>query len=42
MKVIYSKNYNISLGLLNNLHPFDGMKFKTIYDELKHNPNRVY
>ena len=38
MKVIYSKNYNISLGLLNYLHPFEGMKFKTIYDGLKHNP----
>lgn len=38
MKVIYSKNYNMSLGLLNYLHPFDGMKFKTIYNGLKNNP----
>jgi len=35
MKVIYSKHYNIDLGLLNYLHPFDGTKFKTIYDGLK-------
>jgi len=37
MKVIYSKYYNIDLGLLNYLHPFDGTKFKTIYDGLKKN-----
>ncbi len=37
MKVIYSKHYNISLGLLNYLHPFDGTKFKTIYEGLKNN-----
>jgi len=37
MKVIYSKHYNIDLGLLNYLHPFDGTKFKTIYDGLKKN-----
>ncbi len=35
MNVIYSKNYNISLGLLNYLHPFDGGKFKTIHKGLK-------
>jgi len=37
MKIIYSKHYNIDLGLLNHLHPFDGTKFKTIYNELKKN-----
>lgn len=37
MNVIYSKNYNINLGLLNYLHPFDGTKFQTIYDGLKGN-----
>ncbi|MET1256923.1 histone deacetylase [Aliikangiella maris] len=37
MKVIYSKHYNIDLGLLNYLHPFDGTKFQTIYDGLKKN-----
>ncbi|GLR69272.1 histone deacetylase family protein [Agaribacter marinus] len=37
MKVIYSKHYNINLGLLNYLHPFDGVKFQTIYNELKKN-----
>lgn len=35
MNVIYSEHYNISLGLLNYLHPFDGTKFRTIHDELK-------
>ena len=35
MKVIYSKHYNINLGLLNYLHPFDGTKFQTIHDGLK-------
>ena len=37
MKVIYSKHYNINLGLLNYLHPFDGTKFQTIHDGLKNN-----
>ncbi len=37
MNVIYSKNYNINLGLLSYLHPFDGTKFQTIYDGLKDN-----
>lgn len=37
MKVIYSKHYNIDLGLLNYLHPFDGTKFQTIYEGLKKN-----
>jgi len=37
MNVIYSKHYNINLGLLNYLHPFDGTKFKTIYKNLKSN-----
>ncbi|MEM9101818.1 MAG: histone deacetylase [Pseudomonadota bacterium] len=37
MNVIYSENYNFNLGLLNYLHPFDGTKFKKIYDNLKLN-----
>jgi len=37
MNVIYSKHYNINLGLLNYLHPFDGRKFKTIHGALKKN-----
>lgn len=39
MNVIYSTNYNINLGLLNYLHPFDGMKFKAIHQGLKSNSN---
>jgi len=37
MNVIYSKNYNINLGLLSYLHPFDGTKFETIFESLKSN-----
>ena len=37
MNVIYNKHYNINLGILNYLHPFDGTKFQTIYDGLKAN-----
>ncbi|GLS25190.1 histone deacetylase [Marinibactrum halimedae] len=35
MKVIYNKHYNYNLGLLKHLHPFEGTKFKIIYDALK-------
>lgn len=35
MRVIYSEHYNISLGLLNYLHPFDGKKFRAIYEGLR-------
>jgi histone deacetylase 11 len=34
MKVIYNENFNIDLGMLKYLHPFDGMKFCKIHDEL--------
>lgn len=34
MKLIYSENFNIDLGLLNYLHPFDGTKFRKIIAEL--------
>lgn len=37
MKVIYSRHYNINLGVLNYLHPFDGTKFQTIHEGLKGN-----
>ncbi len=37
MNVIYSKHYNIDLGPLNYLHPFDGTNFRTIYNDLKSN-----
>lgn len=39
MDVIYSKHYNISLGLLNYLHPFDGTKFRTIHHGIVDNEN---
>lgn len=34
LSVFYNSNYNIDLGLLNRLHPFDGLKFKKVYDEI--------
>jgi histone deacetylase 11 len=34
VKVIYSNHYNFKLGLFNYLHPFDGTKFKSIYEGL--------
>ncbi|WP_444944911.1 hypothetical protein ACJJIK_09730 [Microbulbifer sp. ZKSA006] len=37
MNVIYSKHYNINLGPLNYLHPFDGTKFQKIQHQLKNN-----
>jgi len=39
MNVYYSKKYNINLGILNALHPFDGIKFRKIYKEIKSQPN---
>ncbi len=40
MNIIYSNHYNIDLGILNYLHPFDGTKFKKIYNDLRSN-NKV-
>jgi histone deacetylase 11 len=37
MNILYSKHYNINLGLLNYLHPFDGTKFQKIHHQLKNN-----
>jgi histone deacetylase 11 len=34
MQVFYSEQYNIDLGILNYLHPFDGMKFRKVIDGL--------
>ena len=38
MNVIYSEHYNFDLGVLANLHPFEGMKFGKIHEALKDNP----
>jgi len=35
MKIFYHPKYNISLGVFNYLHPFDGCKFSKVYDEIK-------
>lgn len=37
MNVLYSDQYNINLGLLNYLHPFDGGKFERIHKALENN-----
>lgn len=34
MNVYYHTQYNIDLGILNRLHPFDGVKFSRIYEEI--------
>lgn len=34
MNVYYHRSYNIDLGPLNHLHPFDGMKFSKVHDSL--------
>ncbi|SIS63935.1 histone deacetylase 11 [Thalassolituus maritimus] len=34
MKIIYNENFNFDLGLLKHLHPFEGMRFRKIYDRL--------
>ncbi|GAB1258520.1 histone deacetylase [Aurantivibrio plasticivorans] len=39
MKLIYNERYNFDLGLLKYLHPFEGTKFRAIYDSLKSNPS---
>jgi histone deacetylase 11 len=31
MKILYRPEYNIDLGLLNRLHPFDGCKFEKVF-----------
>lgn len=35
MKIYYNQNYNIDLGILNRLHPFDGKKFGHVFDAIK-------
>lgn len=37
MNIIYSSSFNYHLGLLKYLHPFDGVKFKTIHNNLGSN-----
>lgn len=36
VKIIYHDNYNIDIGLLKFLHPFDGMKFGKVVTQLRH------
>jgi histone deacetylase 11 len=39
MIIYYNKKYNIDFGPLNKLHPFDGLKFKKVYQQIKNLPN---
>ncbi|MDA9558119.1 hypothetical protein N9R79_11610 [Vibrio sp.] len=39
MNIFYNNKYNISLGPLDKLHPFDGCKYKKVYEEIKHLDN---
>jgi histone deacetylase 11 len=34
MKILYRPEYNIDLGLLNRLHPFDGRKFEKVFNAI--------
>lgn len=34
LSIYYSPAYNIDLGLLNRLHPFDGLKFKKVFNQI--------
>lgn len=38
MKICYDDHFNFDLGLLGRLHPFDGMKFRRVYEGIaQHN-----
>jgi histone deacetylase 11 len=37
IQIFYAEQYNINLGLLNYLHPFDGTKFRKVIRDLKRN-----
>lgn len=41
LNVFYNKQYNIDLGLLNKLHPFDGLKFGKVAKAISNFPNVV-
>lgn len=41
MHIFYNANYNIDLGLLNYLHPFDGKKSAKVYKAIKDLPGIV-
>jgi len=36
MNIYYHPKYNISLGVFNRLHPFDGTKYAKVYQAIKH------
>ena len=35
MNIYYNNNYNIDLGILNRLHPFDGKKFRHVINSIE-------
>jgi histone deacetylase 11 len=38
MKVCYNNKFNFDLGLLGHLHPFDGTKFRKVFNAIKDRP----
>jgi len=40
--VFYDDELNIDLGVLNYLHPFDGLKFRKVYQQIKNNKNVLF
>jgi hypothetical protein len=42
MKILYRPEYNIDLGLLNRLHPFDGCKFEKVFQGIYNDIGMAY
>jgi histone deacetylase 11 len=42
MIIFYHDSYNIDLGVLNRLHPFDGLKFKKAFNDIQQLPGIVF
>lgn len=38
MKIFYHPQFNIDFGIFNRLHPFDGVKFRRVYEQIKDLP----
>lgn len=39
MKIFYHPQFNIDFGIFNRIHPFDGVKFRRVYEKIKSLPN---
>lgn len=38
MKIFYHPQFNIDFGIFNRIHPFDGVKFRRVYEQIKDLP----